>query len=121
MRHLDFSNNGITIFSPGARFEWGLLSLLLQGGAVYSSVNALAGYGQGRIEYQLADPLRVYAGFSRGAEAQLLLPQATTTDLIAGALWQLDQTWGLRLDYSYEDRERTYLRNSLGTAVTVRF
>jgi YaiO family outer membrane protein len=121
VRHLDFSNNGVTIVGPGVRLDWGPASLLLQGGPVFSTVNSTQAYGSGRLEVQLLEPLRGYVGYSRGAEAQLLLPPATTTDATAGLLWQVDPRWGLRFDYTYEDREATYTRNSLGSAVTYKF
>ena len=120
-RHPDFSNNGVTLFGPGARLDWGSFTLAVQAGAVYSTASALSGYGQARLEYAVTDPVHVYAGFSRGVETQLLLAAAATTDLTAGVLWQVAPALGLRLDYTHEVRERTYTRDSLGSAVTVRF
>ena len=121
LRHLDFSNNGVTLFGPGVRLDRGPLSLLLQGGLVYSTTTALAGYGSAKLEYAVSDPVSVYAGFSRGAETQLRLSAATTDDLTAGVLWQIDPALGVRLDYTHDVREGAYRRNSLGSAGTVRF
>src|SRR5262249_47671361 len=50
VRHLAFSDNGVTIVGPGVRLDFGAASLLLQAGAVFSTVNSTQGYGQGRFE-----------------------------------------------------------------------
>lgn len=133
LRHLDFTGNGVTIVGPGVRFFAGAFSLLLSGGPVFSSVFATQAFGQGRLEWNASDQVSLYAGYSRGGEAQhvagaALLPPGsptteirTTADAIAGALWQFQPALGVRLDYTHEVREATHVRNSLGTALNYRF
>jgi len=124
IRHLDFTGNGVTIFSAGVRLNRGSASLLLQGGPTYSTVNPLTGFGSARLEYGFTDATHGYAGFSRGGETQQFQGVTTTeitTDVTAGVTFQLDPRWGLRFDYMFEDRQDTYTRHTLGSAVTVRF
>jgi YaiO family outer membrane protein len=121
VRHLDFSDNGVTIVGAGARVDVGAVSLTAQGGAVFSTRDDLQGFGAGRIEYAVNDDWHVYAGVSRGGQAQLLLPPAIATDVTAGAIWQIDRAWGVRLDYTYEKYGDAYVRNSVGSALTFKF
>lgn len=133
VRHLDFSDNGVTIVGPGVRLGYAAFSLLLSGGPVFSTVFSTQAFGQGRLEWAATDALALYAGYSRGGEAQHVAGAAalpagaptteirTTSDLTAGSLWQIDRAFGLRLDYTHEHRQSTYTRNSLGSALTWRF
>ncbi len=133
LRHLDFSDNGVTILGPGVRFLYGSFSLLLSGGPVFSSVFDTQAFGQGRLEWNATDELSFYGGYSRGGEAQhvagaaLLPPGAptteirTTSDAIFGAQWQFAPSFGVRLDYTHEVRQATYTRNRLGSAFNYRF
>ena len=86
-----------------------------------STVNSLQGYGTGRVEYAIGDDWRVYAGVARGGQAQLRLERKIATDIVAGVTWQVDRTFGLRLDYTYEAFGDLYVRNSLGSALTCKF
>lgn len=122
VRHLDFSNQGVTIVGGGARFDSGAWSLMAQGGAVFSTINATQAFGTGRVEYAFSDDWRGYVGFARGAQAQFLLPTEIATDVTAGLMWQIDRQWGIRLDYTYEKfGDDTYVRNSVGSALTFKF
>jgi len=121
VRHLDFPNEGVTIVGGGARVDVGSVSLIGQGGLVASTTNSLQAFGSGRIEYAIDDDWRIYAGFARGGQAQLLLPLAIATDVVAGVTWQVDRNFGLRLDYTYEAFGDFYVRNSLASALTYKF
>jgi hypothetical protein len=89
---------------------------------VYSTISATQGFGSGRLEYAFSDDWRGYAGFARGAQAQFLLPTEIATDVTAGLIWQIDRRWGVRLDYTYEKfGDNTYVRNSVGSALTFKF
>jgi YaiO family outer membrane protein len=121
VRHLDFPNQGVTIFGAGARLDFERTSIVLQGGLVYSTAADLQGYGLGRLERALGENWRAYVGLSYGAQAQLLLPTATATDVVAGVQWQIDPTWAVRLDYTYEKYGDFYTRNSIGSALTCKF
>ena len=132
LRHLDFSDNGVTILGPGLRLSYAPLSLLLSGGPVFSTVFSTQAFGQGRLEWTATGALTLYGGYSRGGEAQhvagsALLPPGspateirTSSSIVGGALWQLDRSFGLRLDFTHEDREAAYARNSYGSAMTLR-
>lgn len=133
VRHLDFSDNGVTIVGPGVRLGCAAFSLLLSGGPVFSTVFATQFFGQGRLEWAASEAVALYAGYSRGGEAQHVAGAAalppgsptteirTTSDVTAGALWQLQRAFALRLDYTHEHRQSTYTRNSLGSALTWKF
>jgi len=121
VRHLDFSNQGVTIFGGGVRLDLGRFSIKGEGGVVYNTVNTLQGYGAGRVEYGITDAWHVYVGYARGGQAQLLLAPATATDVTAGVTWQIDRGWGIRLDYTNETYGDAYVRNSLGSALTFKF
>ena len=122
VRHLDFSNQGVTIVGGGARLDIDAWSIMGQGGFVYSTISATQAFGTGRIEYAFSDDWRGYVGFARGAQAQFLLPTEIATDVTAGLMWQIDRQWGIRLDYTYEKfGDNTYVRNSVGSALTFKF
>jgi YaiO family outer membrane protein len=120
-RHLDFPNQGVTLVGGGARVDVAPVSVTVQAGVTASTVNDLTAYVSARVEVALAEAWRAYAGFARGDQAQLLLPTATATDWVAGVLWQASPTVGLRLDYTHETFGAFYARDSLGSAVTVKF
>ncbi len=121
VRHLAFTDNGVTIFGGGARVDVGAVSIMAQGGVVVSTVNSLQAFGLVRVEYALGEDWHIYGGFARGGQAQLLLPPAIATDVTAGVLWQVDRAWGVRVDYTYESYGDTYVRNSVGSALTFKF
>ena len=122
VRHLDFSNQGVTIVGGGVRIDSGAWSLMGQGGFVYSTTVATQGFGTGRVEYAFNDSWKGYVGFARGAQAQFLLPTEIATDVTAGVIWQIDRQWGIRLDYLYEKfGDNTYVRNTVGSALTFKF
>ena len=133
VRHLDFSDNGVTILGPGLRLSRASFSLLLSGGPVFSTAFSTQAFGLGRLDWAATDDLTLYGGYARGGEAQhvaglALLPPGsptteirTTSDLTFGSLWQIDRSFGLRLDYTHEVRQATYTRNSFGSALTYKF
>lgn len=132
VRHLHFTGNGVTIVGPGVRLSKGPLALVVSGGPVFSTAFATQAFAQGRLEWVASDSYSFYAGLSRGGEAQVVpggaaTPGApaseirTTTDLVAGALWQATRAIGLRLDFTREVREGSYTRLSAGSAVNYRF
>src|SRR5215470_2247225 len=101
VRHLDFSNEGVTIVGGGARIDIGRWSLSGLGGAAFSTVNDTQAFGQGKLEYSFTDAVRGYAGFARGRQAQLLLPPPVATDVTAGITWSIAASWALRFDYTW--------------------
>jgi YaiO family outer membrane protein len=124
VRHLDFDTEGVTIVGGGVRLDIDRWSLVGQGGVVASTVNPTQAFGVGKVELAATDAVHLYAGFSRGGQAQppvLMLPPATATDVVAGVVWQIDRALAFRLDYTYEKYGDSYVRNSLGSAVAVRF
>lgn len=121
VRHLDFSNQGVTIMGAGLRIDSGRWSLSGQGGLVTSTIADLAGYGTLRVELAVTEPLHVYAAFARGEQTQLLLPSATATTFGGGVTWQLEEHWGARLDYTHEVYGDAYIKNSVGSAITYKF
>lgn len=62
-----------------------------------------------------------YLALALGEEA--LPPQATADIAIygAGCVWTLSPRWGLRADYSYEDRKGFYRHHAFGGGLTYRF
>ncbi|HKA88100.1 MAG TPA: tetratricopeptide repeat protein [Haliangiales bacterium] len=126
VRHMHFSSEGVTIIGAGARLDLGRFSLTGQGGVVVSSVNALQGFGSGKIEWSASDDWRLYAGFARGAQtvrdpALTQVLEEVATDVVAGVTWQIDRAWGVRLDYTHETFGTAFVRNSVGSAVTFKF
>lgn len=124
VRHLDFDTEGVTIVGGGVRLDIDRWSLSGQGGAVLSTVNPTQAFGVGKVELATTDAVHLYAGFARGGQAQppqLMLPPATATDAVAGVVWQIDRAFSVRLDYTYEKYGDSYVKNSLGSAVAVKF
>jgi len=122
LRHLDYAAEGVNIVAPGLRFEpRDDVSLIAQAGAVFSTLRTTTAYALGRVEWQARRDLGLYLALSRGDEAQRPLAPATSTTASAGILIALSGAYGLRFDYAFEDRRRTYTRNSLGSALTARF
>jgi YaiO family outer membrane protein len=119
-RHLDFENQGVTIVGAGVRLDVGRWSVSGQGGLVHSTINPVEAFAAARAQLALGEDWHLHAGLARGVEAQVLLPAATATDVSAGAQWQIDRAWGLRFDYTLQVFGDAYVRNSLGSALTVK-
>lgn len=120
LRHLRYDNGDVTTITPGLRLLRSTAQLELR----YSHTDNIDGGSTGvfsaRASYD-AGRYAPYLAYTVGEEA--LPPQALADIRIygAGCVFNLSPTWGLRADYSYEDREDIYRHHALGLGLTYRY
>lgn len=119
-RYFDYSNGKVTTITPGVR-------VLLPGAtaeARYGITDNIDGSSTGVFSARLNLPregFSPYLAFTKGKEA--LPPQAAAriTVLGGGVVFDLSPSWGVRADYSYEDRKGFYKHHAIGGGVTYKF
>ena len=106
--------------SPGLRLLRGPAALELRYGFTRNVDDSNTGVFSARLGFE-AGTAMPYLSYTQGEEA--LPPQALAdiTVLGAGCVWTLDRRWGLRADYSYEDRKDIYKHHALGVGLSYRF
>lgn len=120
LRLLSYDNGEVTTVTPGLRLSMGATSLELRYGVTRNVDDSRTGMVSARLghEFGRAAP---HLSFTQGEEA--LPPQALAdvTVIGAGCVWSLNRRWGLRADYSYEDRKDIYKHHALGLGFSYRY
>ncbi len=123
LRHKSYATGDVQNADPGIEL-YGL------GGRVWLTgrwINAfdrtadsrLAGWF-GRIDWQAAAPLRLFAGYSDAPETEAGIT-VDTRSTFGGAAIDLTPKIRLNADLAREDREGSYIRNVFGVSLTLRF
>lgn len=147
---IDQSPEHVNIYVPGFRFRLSpVWTLTLQGGAATSTGQdtttvfgrppistdtvtvknvPTTGFGLARLDVRVSEPVTLYLAGSYGNESKRPQPPATGFTAGSGVLWNIDPTWGVRLDYLFERRDESepgrndaYSHHSIASALTVRF
>lgn len=119
-RYFDYDNGSVTTITPGVRaqFEGSIVELR------YGFTENIDGSNTGVFAARLTLPREGYApyfAFTTGSESLPPQAKADITILGGGVVWDLSPVWGLRVDYSYEDRKNIYKHHALGGGLTYRF
>ncbi|MES2685075.1 MAG: YaiO family outer membrane beta-barrel protein [Pseudomonadota bacterium] len=119
-RYFKYDNGTVTTITPGLR-------ALLPGAvaeARYGITDNIDGSTTGvfaaRLSFE-AEGYSPYLALTSGSEA--LPPQAKADILVlgGGAVFDLGPRWGVRVDYSFENRKDIYKHHNLGAGLTYRF
>ncbi len=121
-RRLNYADGSIDTFTPGFRLQFApWLNNEFRYG-ISSNLNATTTYGyQVRANFFIGEVLAPYLAFAHGKEAIPPLSAAVSDYYSAGVVWNIDRAWGMRVDYSYEDRKLFYIHHSIGSGLTVKF
>jgi YaiO family outer membrane protein len=118
----------VDLVSPGLELTWAPYVSLL-GRYYYARVsNAGDGHaGSIRITLFPEGRLTAYTGAGYGRETFLagtvtqVVAGDTVTSASAGIIWRITDGRGVRVDYEYEDRRRSFTKHGVGTAVFFEF
>ncbi len=119
-RYFNYDNGTVSTITPGLR-------ALLPGAVAevrYGFTDNLDGSNTGVFAARLTLPLEGYTpylAFTTGSEALPPQARADITVFGAGLVLDLNPVWGLRVDYSYEDRDNIYKHHTVGGGLTYRF
>lgn len=120
VRYLDYDNGEVTTIIPGLRFLADAAELELRYGITDNVDGRNTEVFSARASYH-GDGYSPYIAIAAGEEA--LPPQALADIRIfaAGCVFDLSPTWGLRADYSFEDRKRVYEHDTFALGLTYRY
>lgn len=121
-RLLDYADGHVTTITPGLRllappvgdveFQYALTDEI-DGGS--SRIGGM------RIGWYLGSHWQTSLSYFRGEEALPPQPRADFQRVAAGLTWVASREWQLRLDYAYEDREDTYIGQSVALGAGLSF
>jgi len=114
------------VVSPGVEVTWTPYVAVL-GRYYYADVSTTgtnqAGFG--RVTLFPEGPVSVYGAFGYGGDVlnanQVALRKITVITAGAGVIWRLTDRIAFRLDYEYEDRLTSYIRNGVNFGISVDF
>lgn len=119
-RYLKYDNGTVTTITPGFRLS--LSGAIAE--ARYGITDNIDGSNTGVFAARLSLPREGYApyvAFTKGKEALPPQAEASITVLGAGVVVDLSPAWGMRVDYSYEDRKDIYKHHAIGGGLTYKF
>lgn len=120
LRYFKYDNGTVTTITPGLRLS--LPGAIAE--ARYGITDNIDGSSTGVFAARLTLPREGYTpylAFTTGKEALPPQAKASITVLGAGVVVDLNTAWGLRADYSYEDRKGIYKHHAVGAGLTYRF
>ena len=117
-RFFSYASGPVGTYGPGARVDYGRYSLQAQFGVTHAPAGTSESF-QARLSTELTDWLTLVLAFARGNEALPRVAPAVSTVGAVAVLLNLSRSFGLRLDYAYEDRD--YVHNTFASSVNYRF
>ncbi len=114
------------VVSPGVEVTWAPYVAVL-GRYYYADVSTTGSNhaGSGRVTLFPEGAVSVYGSFGYGGDVfnvnQVALREITVITAGAGIAWRLTDRVALRLDYEYEDRRTSYIRNGVNVGLSVAF
>ncbi|TAH34212.1 MAG: YaiO family outer membrane beta-barrel protein [Alphaproteobacteria bacterium] len=120
-RYEDYSDTEVMNINPGLRIEpadrWSIAGRMIS----VKQRNEERVYGFDlRLDGAVADDWRFYTGYANAPETVAGVTVDTTT-YFAGAAIDITQAHTLRLGYTHDDRENSYIRQVLNVSLTYRF
>lgn len=119
-RYLDYDNGEVSTITPGVRLLVSAAALELRYGFTDNVDGSNTEVFSARASYE-SERFSPYLAYANGEEA--LPPQALADIRIygAGCVFNLGPSWGLRADYSFEDRKDIYQHDAFGLGLTYRY
>jgi YaiO family outer membrane protein len=121
-KQAQYASGDVQTIKPGLQqFFWdGRAWITAQAIVVIDEDDTVQTGWSARIDFMPTDSLTVYAGYIRAAETQANETVDTDT-LVAGLVIDVTERIGLRIDYTHDDRESSYIRNAVNVGATLRF
>ena len=119
-RYFAYGNGEVHTLTPGLRLLLERATLEARYGYSENVDGSNTGVFSARYTFEL-ERTAPYLAVALGEEA---LPPQSAADIAiygAGCVWTLSPRWGLRADYSYEDRKGFYRHHAFGGGLTYRF
>ena len=114
------------VVSPGVEVTW-VPYVAVLGRYFYADVSTTGTNhaGSGRVTLFPEGPVSVYGAFGYGGDVlnanQVALRKITIITAGTGVIWRVTDRVALRLDYEYEDRRTSYIRNGVNLGLSVDF
>lgn len=121
-KEANYLSGDVTTVKPGAQQYFLAGRLWLTGqwiNTIDESGNHLQGW-LGRIDAQVIDRVHVFGGLAEAPETSENVTLGTSS-IFGGLIVDLSQLVSARLDYAREDRERSFVRETLTLSVSLRF
>ena len=121
-KEANYLSGDVTTVKPGVQQYFLAGRLWLTGqwiNTIDESDNHLQGW-LGRIDAQVIDRVRVFGGLAEAPETSENVTLGTSS-IFGGLVVDLSQLVSVRLDYAREDRERSFVRETVTLSVSLRF
>lgn len=121
-RRMNYANGAIDIYTPGVRLEpapW--VNTELRFGISHNLNNTKTFSTSVRANFFIGDAYAPYVSFTHGSEAIPPEAEAFSNYITTGLVVNISRSWGLRLDYAFEDRRGYYSHHSTGLGVSFKF
>ena len=120
-RYFDYRNGKVTTITPGLRLAFARAAVEARYGITDNIDGSSTGVFVARLTLPLQQGYTPYIAFTQGKEALPPQAKASITVLGAGVVIDLTPAWGVRADYTYEDRSNSYQHHAIGAGLTYRF
>ena len=115
-----FSEGEVTTITPGLRWNFANASLELRHGRTTNLDDSTTNVNTGKLTFN-GERFSPYLSYTAGEEATPPLAVADISVVGAGLVMRLSDAWGMRVDYSREDRKDSYIHTSIGLGVSAFF
>ena len=119
-RYFKYGNGTVTTITPGLRLSFDGAVAEARYGVTDNIDGSSTGVFAARITFE-AEGYSPYLAFTTGSEALPPQAKADITVFGGGIVFDLSPVWGVRADYSYEDRKDIYKHHAVGAGLTYRF
>ena len=119
-RYFKYGNGTVTTITPGLRLSFSDAVAEVRYGITDNIDGSSTGVFAARLSFT-EEGYAPYLAFTTGSEALPPQAKADITVLGGGIVFDLSPAWGMRVDYSYEDRKNIYKHHALGAGLTYRF
>lgn len=119
-RYFDYGNGSVSTITPGLRLLVGNATAEARYGITDNIDGSTTGVFAARLSFA-EQGYAPYVAFTKGKESLPPQARASITVLGGGVVVDLSPAWGVRADYSYEDRKGIYKHHTVGAGLTYRF
>lgn len=119
-RYFKYGNGTVTTITPGVRLSFSGAVAEARYGITDNIDGSSTGVFAARLSF-MEEVYTPYLAFTTGSEALPPQAKADITVFGGGIVFDLSPAWGLRVDYSYEDRKDIYKHHAVGAGLTYRF
>lgn len=121
-RNFHYAGGNVDTVTPGVRIQpapW--VNLEYRDGFSRNLDKTNTSVSAARLNFFVGETWAPYLAYASGVEDLPPLASAKVAYSSVGCVWNVDRRWALRVDYTYEDRLKSYQHTDLGGGVTFKF